>query len=191
MLFRRTVLDGIEARRITLAFRRGARPPAKAGGTLLTAIGQVAFDQVERVDPAAITHGEAQQAGFADRDALIAVLARGTGPTYRVTLRLAGPDPRLALREAAALTTAEAGAVAARLARMDQAAPQGPWTWQVLEAIAAEPGRRAPDLAARFGRDVPGFKAAVRRLKALGLTESLPVGYRLSPRGEALLRWRR
>jgi hypothetical protein len=27
----------------------------------------------------------------------------------------------------------------------------------------------------------------VRKLKALGLTESLDVGYRLSPRGEALM----
>jgi hypothetical protein len=31
------------------------------------------------------------------------------------------------------------------------------------------------------------FKANVRKLKALGLTESLDIGYRLSPRGEALL----
>jgi ribosomal protein S19E (S16A) len=32
------------------------------------------------------------------------------------------------------------------------------------------------------------FKARVRQLKELGLTESLDVGYRLSPRGRALLR---
>jgi ribosomal protein S19E (S16A) len=32
------------------------------------------------------------------------------------------------------------------------------------------------------------FKARVRQLKELGLTESLEVGYRLSPRGRALLR---
>jgi hypothetical protein len=31
------------------------------------------------------------------------------------------------------------------------------------------------------------FKRRVRRLKELGLTESLPVGYRVSPRGEAVL----
>jgi hypothetical protein len=31
------------------------------------------------------------------------------------------------------------------------------------------------------------YKADVRRLKALGLTESLEVGYRLSPRGAAYL----
>jgi hypothetical protein len=31
------------------------------------------------------------------------------------------------------------------------------------------------------------FKANVRKLKSLGLTVSLEVGYRLSPRGRALL----
>lgn len=31
------------------------------------------------------------------------------------------------------------------------------------------------------------FKVNVRKLKGLGLTESLEVGYRLSPRGRALL----
>jgi hypothetical protein len=35
--------------------------------------------------------------------------------------------------------------------------------------------------------DRPEFKQRVRRLKALGLTESLQVGYRLSPRGMAFL----
>ena len=32
------------------------------------------------------------------------------------------------------------------------------------------------------------FKQRVRRLKELGLTESLEVGYRMSPRGKAYLR---
>ena len=34
---------------------------------------------------------------------------------------------------------------------------------------------------------VNGFKLHVRKLKALGLTRSLEVGYRLSPRGQAYL----
>jgi len=54
--------------------------------------------------------------------------------------------------------------------------------------IAAAPGTRAADLAAGFGRERLSFKADVRKLKALGLTESLEVGYRLSPRGRAYLR---
>jgi len=45
----------------------------------------------------------------------------------------------------------------------------------------------APDLAASIGRDRDSFKLDVRKLKALGLTESLEIGYRLSPRGLAYL----
>ena len=46
---------------------------------------------------------------------------------------------------------------------------------------------RAADLAAGFGRETQPFKLDVRKLKNLGLTISLEVGYRLSPRGEAYL----
>jgi hypothetical protein len=42
-------------------------------------------------------------------------------------------------------------------------------------------------LAADAGQDRALYKNRVRRLKALGLTESLEVGYRLSPRGQAFL----
>ena len=37
-------------------------------------------------------------------------------------------------------------------------------------------------------RDTVSFKADVRKLKELGLTESLATGYRLSTRGHAYLR---
>ena len=46
---------------------------------------------------------------------------------------------------------------------------------------------RAGDLAEALGRDRASFKLDVRKLKELGLTESLEVGYRLSPRGRAVL----
>ena len=42
-------------------------------------------------------------------------------------------------------------------------------------------------LADEAGQERLSFKTRVRRLKALGLTESLEVGYRLSPRGAAFL----
>ena len=57
----------------------------------------------------------------------------------------------------------------------------------MLELIRANPATRAPDLAASLGRETKGFKTDVRKLKTLGLTESLVVGYRLSPRGETFL----
>jgi hypothetical protein len=53
--------------------------------------------------------------------------------------------------------------------------------------IGERPEVRAGDLADALGREKPAFKLDVRKLKALGLTESLPVGYRLAPRGRALL----
>ena len=62
-----------------------------------------------------------------------------------------------------------------------------PWTRQYLTMIAADEAVRAPDLAARVGLDTPRFKRRVRQLKGLGLTISLDVGYRISPRGRAFL----
>ena len=44
--------------------------------------------------------------------------------------------------------------------------------------IAERPAVRAGDLADQLGRERLAFKADVRKLKALGLTESLDVGYR-------------
>jgi hypothetical protein len=57
----------------------------------------------------------------------------------------------------------------------------------VLQTISAQPGVRAPDLAQQFGRETQPFKLDVRKLKNLGLTISLRVGYELSPRGRAYL----
>ena len=47
------------------------------------------------------------------------------------------------------------------------------------------------EIADHPGRETLPFKTDVRKLKALGLTQSLEIGYRLSPRGEALLAARR
>lgn len=121
--------------------------------------------------------------------ALVADL-RGTPdlPLYRVRFRpVGGPDPRSALADAADLTREEVTAIDRRLARLDDASRHGPWTADTLAIIAARPAVRAGDLAAALGRDRPPFKADVRKLKELGLTLSLPVGYRLSPRGAAYL----
>jgi hypothetical protein len=185
MLFRPADLAAIAAGEITVAFRRWKRPMVKAGGTQHTAVGMIAFDAVERVDE--ITPADARRGGFADPAAAWAMLRGREGDLYRIALRLAGPDPRIALREDAALSDADRSQIAARLARLDHASTHGPWTEATLRAIAEAPGTRAADLAERFGRERLPFKADVRKLKALGLTESLEVGYRLSPRGRAYL----
>jgi hypothetical protein len=75
----------------------------------------------------------------------------------------------------------------ATLTEDDTARADGPWTSDYLRLIAANPGVRAPDLAAGLGRETLPFKRDVRKLKELGLTHSLAVGYQLSARGRAYL----
>jgi hypothetical protein len=187
MLFRQETLRRIEAGEVTLAFRRWRRPTVKAGGTLRTRAGVLAIESVEPVDEDAISDADARLAGAPDREALLAAL-RPEGTLYRVAFHVEGPDPRIALRERTDLSPEERAAIDARLARLDAASRHGPWTGRVLQLIADNPERRAPDLAAELGRETAPFKADVRKLKELGLTESLLVGYRISPRGRAYLR---
>ena len=186
MLFRADDLAAIAAGEVTLAFRRWRRPNVRPGGTQLTRAGLLAIDAVAVVDPERITKRDARRAGFAGPEAVRAAL-RGDGDTYRIELRLIGPDPRVALRADAALSVADRAEISARLARLDRASSHGPWTAVTLRAIEHAPGTRAADLAAGLGRERLPFKADVRKLKALGLTESLEVGYRISPRGRAYL----
>ena len=187
MLIRRDVFDWIIRGEVDLAFRRWQRPTVKAGGTLNTAVGILAIDAVDIVDEWEIIPAEAGRAGFTSVEALRNELARRTeGSVYRVRLHHVGDDPRIALREDADLDAEEIEAIGARLDRLDRARGE-PWTRLVLELIRAHPAIRAPDLAASLGRETKAFKTDVRKLKTLGLTESLLVGYRLSPRGEKFL----
>jgi hypothetical protein len=78
-------------------------------------------------------------------------------------------------------------AVLEKLSRMDSHGGNGAWTRQVLAAIGASPGKLAALLAKSLGYEKMWFKTHVRKLKALGLTQSLEIGYRLSPRGRKVL----
>jgi hypothetical protein len=189
MLIQIRFRDAIANGSVTLTFRRWRRPQVVPGNTYRTAAGRIVVDAIDVVDPARITTADAKRAGFASRDEVIAAL-RGEAdlPTYRVRFHAAdGPDPRSELAKSADLTSADVEDLRRRLERLDRASSHGPWTTAVLETIAARPAVRAADLAAGFGRETQPFKLDVRKLKNLGLTLSLEVGYRLSPRGEAYL----
>jgi hypothetical protein len=112
---------------------------------------------------------------------------RGRGSQlYRIGVTFDRPDERVALRDT--LPTADdVAAITAALDRLDGGRRTGPWTRQILAMIAARPAVRAPDLAQSLGRETPRFKTDVRKLKELGLTHSLDVGYELSARGRAYL----
>ncbi|MGH9236256.1 MAG: hypothetical protein ACRD0R_23285, partial [Acidimicrobiales bacterium] len=188
VLFPQRFHAGLADGSVTLAFRRWRRQAAKAGGRQRTPVGELAIDAVDEVTVGDITESDARRAGYVDLDELLAELARHPdGALYRIELHLAGADPRIALREQADLPDGEWRAVAARLARLDRSSRHGPWTATVLRLIADRPAVRAGDLAASLGRATQPFKVDVRKLKELGLTESLEVGYRLSPRGRTVL----
>jgi hypothetical protein len=189
VLIRPAELDGMRRGTVDLAFRRWDRPRLRVGTRMRTPIGLLEVLSVRRVPLAAITADEAKRAGATSRAELIGWLAttRREQPVYRVELRYAGADPRAELRGQTTLSADELAGLRHRLARLDAASRHGPWAWQVLELIARKPAVRAPDLAAEFGLETQVFKRDVRKLKELGLTESLDVGYRISPRGRTLL----
>jgi hypothetical protein len=188
VLLDRTTAQGIADGSVTLAFRRWDRPRLLPGSTQRTVAGVLEVVTVEVVDPAALTEDDAARAGVRSLAALLRLLERRPGAhVYRLEVRAAGPDPRVALRESADLSVADRSAIDARLDRWDAARASGPWTRTVLRTIAERPGVRAPDLAGLLGRETLPFKRDVRKLKELGLTRSLEVGYELSPRGRAYL----
>lgn len=197
MLFTAATLDGLVDGSVSRTYRRWVTVRPKVGSRFTTRVGVVEVTGITVVDPGSLTDEDARAAGYADLARLQRWLdkaARGPrdtrrdeqGQLHRIDLTIAGPDPRVALRESATLDDADVADLRKRLDRMDAAAEK-PWTRQALRQIAAQPGVVSTVLADAVGEERFFFKTRVRRLKALGLTESLPVGYRISPRGQAFL----
>ncbi|TCK27188.1 hypothetical protein [Pseudonocardia endophytica] len=184
MILPTDVARGVAEGRVTHVFRRWKQARVRAGSTVVTAAGVVEITGVAQVET--ITDDDARGAGASDADA-VRTAFRGTDedPVFRIDLRFVGADPRDAL--SATLDPSEVDTITAKLDRLDRAGSHGAWTRTTLEAVVAHPGLRAADLAALLGRDRDPFKLDVRKLKNLGLTHSLEVGYRISPRGAAYL----
>jgi len=183
MLFKAKVLEGIGRGEVTLAFRRWSKPTVQAGGTLRTAAGVLAIDRVDVVELQAIPEADIRAAGYVTHDALERDL-RPEGVLYRIAFHVAGDDPREALRENDTLGASDIAALKGHLERLDRG---DPWTGAVLSMIAEEDGRTAAEMAEQLAMEKLALKRKIRKLKELGLTESLVAGYRLSPRGRAFL----
>ena len=189
MQFEARLREGLRDGSITVAFRRWRSAQVVSGHQYRTGAGLVLAESVHTITPADITPALARDAGFDDVEAAVADL-RGDPelPLYCIRFRpLAGPDPRDQLASTANLSDDDVQAIGKRLARMDEASKRGPWTIAVLQQIAAQPAVSSALLAPELDWDRPDYKLHVRRLKALGLTISLDVGYRISPRGAAYL----
>ena len=189
MLIRRRELEAIRRGEITLAFRRWLRPRVRPGTRLRTAVGVLEVLSVDEVQPGGLTDADARAAGLASLAVLRDFLSRKpVGGAWRIGLRYGGDDPRVALRRRDRLSAEELAAITDSLKRMDRSVAGIGWPRAYLELIEASPRMRAAILAEGQGMEVLTFKRRVRQLKELGLTESLRPGYRLSPRGKALLR---
>jgi hypothetical protein len=190
MLFSVDAHAGLADGSITCTFRTWKRAQARAGGRYRVAGMLLEADAVRRVSAADLTDDDARAAGEPDLAALLRRLGEPDPATlvWRVDLHYVGADDRIALRADDAMSAEETDRLRARLDRLDAASASGPWTRDVLRLIQARAGVVSTELAAERTQERQAFKTDVRKLKNLGLTESLPVGYRLSPRGRALLR---
>jgi hypothetical protein len=191
MLFQARFKSALRAGTLSLTYRYWRAPRVRRG-----AVYRIEPDLAIRITSIEIADGigvdDAVRAGFETVAALRSYLTRHERGDDRSLYRIefervaAPPDPRLDLARLEVDSTSQSD-LRKRLAAMDARSAAGPWTLTVLRMIGAAPGKRAADLAARMKWETAQFKAHVRRLKALGLTESLEVGYRLSPRGRSLL----
>jgi hypothetical protein len=189
VLFPKRFWPGIADGSVTLTYRRWRRQQVLAGRRYRTPAGMVEVTSVSIVNPDEIRDDEAIRAGHPTSAALVADMPDRPGVhLYRIEFHAVGePDPRAILAASADFDDDARAEITSRLNRLDRASSHGPWTRETLALIRDRPAVRATELAALVGRDRASFKTDVRKLKNLGLTESLEVGYRLSPRGRAYL----
>jgi hypothetical protein len=177
MLLNNKTLEAIVKGDISVVFRVWKRPTVKTGGTLTTRKGVLSILNVEKIELTDVTDNDIKNAGLKSREELCEIDRQGD--FYRITVKYKGEDPRIALRRN--VDPKELELVCEKLKKM------GDWTTQFLQLIHNQPNTHAQILADSVGLEKKSFKPKVRRLKTLGLTESLRPGYRLSPRGERVL----
>ncbi|MCV9966536.1 helix-turn-helix domain-containing protein [Pararhizobium sp. BT-229] len=187
MLFTNDVLLRIAKGDVTLAFRRWRKPTVRAGGTLRTSIGVLSIDAMDACVQDDLTVEDAVRAGYPSLKALLAAIdTQRPGILYRIAFHTAGADPRQALRIDAELNQADRDDLRQRLAGFDARSDRS-WAFQTLRLIASRDGITAGEIAETVGFEKTAIKQKIRKLKELGLTESLQSGYRISPRGKAFL----
>ena len=196
MQFHQRDTEAIARGELTLTFRRWRRPQARTGGRYRVGQHVIEVTSVAKIDPSEISVEDAHAAGHDSAEAALDAIRRNQRKSgdayaslYRIEFRCLGEqaDPRRFLAANSSLEPEDLTTITKRLAKMDARAQHGPWTRAALEAISSDPGRRAAELAAEQGRETVKFKADVRKLKTLGLTISLDIGYELSPRGRVIL----
>jgi hypothetical protein len=188
MLFKRQVLEGIARGEVTLAFRRWKRPQIRSSGRLRTALGEVRFGEVQLIEATAVSENEARKAGFETLAALMHDLHSGDDrQLFRIEINGLDDDTRAELRADDELDDETVAVLTEKLQRWDQSNNMAGYHRGILKEISENPGVPAARLADLFKVEKMKFKRDVSKLKDLCLTESLDLGYRLSPRGARFL----
>lgn len=186
MLFKASFHAPICRGEITSTVRIWLRPRVRVGGRYQLGSGSIEVLRIQEIGFEALTPALARRCGFASLVEMLRLAKHGAGErVFLIDFRYRDePVPRASRSPGTA--SASLAEIQAKLAAMDRRAGF-PWTRATLQTIAQHPGERAAELAVRLRRPRDELKRDARKLKALGLTISLEVGYRLSPTGAALV----
>ena len=188
MQFTQDSHEAVATGQITVTFRLWKRLHAKVGGRYTVGPVVIEVDSIEMIPFHAVTKRDIKLAGASSRDALRERAAHA-GPidddtlVYRIEFHVVGAKPT---EVAAPFDDEHVALINKKLDAMDARSKTGAWTCATLSFIAEHEAMVSTDLATRMQRPRMEFKADVRKLKALGLTESLEVGYRLTPLGRRI-----
>lgn len=190
MLFRSRFHKGIADGSVTRTVRDWSRPQAKVGGRYTVGGTAIEVTSMRQTSVAELSAEDAERGGFASLEELRTELdrtARAELPPEHIVWVIDFREAGAAEPRPAVAVTPEAVATARlKLAVMDARAP-APWTSRFLALIGERPGVVSKVLAGEAGMERLAFKSDVRKLKALGLTNSLEVGYELTALGRAVL----
>ena len=188
MLINAADAEAIEAGEITVIVRKWKRPQAKVGGVYRTMRGWLRVTSVEVRPFGSVDDAVLAAAGPMGRDELTERFGIAPDDDVHVLVIERCDDPERPDPGAdAVVDDDEFAALLAKLDRLDERSPTGPWTRATLGHIAGQPGTRSADMAVDLDRVQAELKADVRKLKRLGLTRSLERGYELSPRGRTVV----
>jgi hypothetical protein len=186
-MFTDDALPGLADGTTTVTFRNWKRPQAKMGGRFRKRDLWFEVDSVRVVTLGSISKADARRAGETEVAGIHRRLKLDdpTAEVYRIAFhRIPPAGPPV---DQADLTDDDLAELDKRLDRLDVASSAGAWTRPTLALIGTHPGVVSTTLAEILGRERFALKTDIRKLKRLGLTLSLEVGYELSPRGQAYL----
>jgi hypothetical protein len=188
MLFKADLHERIRSGEIGCTVRIWQSPHVKLGGRYALGAGAVVVDKIHEASLDDITPALARKCGFPSLVELLKIAKHGVGErVFVIDFHYDAQGGARASPETGAVSAGQLAVLVRRLEAMDRRSEIGAWTVATLRAIEARPGVLAAKLARSFGRPRDEFKRDVRKLKNLGLTLSLEIGYRLTPKGEALL----